>query len=143
MGKNRNRDNLGKEAEDAVESAVKELIEEDSKLPENNRRFVGYIRAQCSDILDSYGIDNLVFLNSGAAIPIQIKAVKKRKRRVFNKFHRDHPAIKFVLFIRKKPLWDPAAPSYRRTLDYIKRKIVNYADRCTKISGNPDKNPQP
>ena len=135
---NRNRDNLGREAEDAVESATKELIEEDSKLPEDKRRFVAYIRPKCSDILDSNGIDILIFLNSGAAIPIQIKAVKKRKRRTFNRFHKNHPFIRFILFIRKNPLKCPDSQGYRRTLDYIKRKIMNYADRCAKISGHID-----
>ena len=139
MGKN--SDNLGKEAEDAVEAATRELIEEDSKLPETNRRFVGYIRASCSDALDSNGIDILIFLNNGGAIPIQIKAVKKRKHRVFKRFHKHHPSIRFILFIRKNPLRNPDSPAYRRTLDYIKAKIVNYAERVTKIYGNPEVHP--
>lgn len=134
MGKN--RDNLGGEAEDAVEAAVKELVNEDSKVPADRRRFVGYIRAKCSDILDSHGIDILIFLNSGVAIPIQIKAVKKRKRRVFNRFHKDHPYIRFVIFIRKNPLRNSDSPAYRRTLDYIKKKINNYAERSMKGFGS-------
>lgn len=134
----RNRDNLGKEAEDAVEAATRELIEEDSKLPDIQRRFVAYIRAECSDILDRNGVDVLIFLNNGGAIPIQIKAVKRRKRRTFNRFHKHHPFVRFILFIRKNPLRNPNSLGYRRTLDYIKKKILNYADRCAKTSGYTD-----
>ena len=140
MGRNRQIENLGKEAEDVVEKAVQELITADLALPEIQRRFVGYLRSRCSDIMDSHGIDILVFLSNGAGIPIQIKSNKKRKRRAFNRFHGMHPYVKFVIFIRPRPLKYPESPGYKRTLDYIKRRVMNYADRCTRLPSHPSPN---
>lgn len=119
--------NLGLEAEDAVETAVKELIKE-------NPRFVGYLRAKFSDRLDNEGIDIMVFLIGGLVLPLQVRSTWKH----IHRFKKIHPLVRFVLFIRKKGLTNPVSGQYRGTLDYIKRKITKFVNRAVKGFINND-----
>ncbi|MEK7192210.1 MAG: hypothetical protein AAB646_01690 [Patescibacteria group bacterium] len=116
-----NSENLGPEAEKAVEEAVQELIKE-------NSLFIGYIKAEFSDRLDNEGIDIMVFVIGGFVLPIQVRSTMRR----IHRFRKIHPLVRFVLFIKKPGLTDPNSAKYRRTLDYIKRKITRFAERAVK-----------
>lgn len=111
--------NLGPEAEEATTEAAKELVNED-------KRIVGYIKSKFSDRLDHEGIDIMIFITGGLTLPIQIKSSHRRA----HSFKTKHPLIKYVLFIRKKPLLDKSSPYYRSTLEYIKRKMVQFVTRA-------------
>lgn len=117
-------ENLGLEGERAAEEAVRELVKENPLL------FVGYLRAKSSDRLDSEGIDIMVFVRGGFALPLQIRTTRKKIRR-FNKIH---PLVRFVLVIKKQlhhnNALDRNTPLYRGTLDYIKRKVQDFTRRA-------------
>lgn len=118
MNNNQGRPNLGGPTEDAVEEAVRELIKEDL-------HFIGYQRAQKNDALDANGIDILIYLRGGLALPLQVKSTYSRRE----KFHRNHPFIIFVLFVRNISL-DKNSEKYKRTLFYIKNRIKRFAFRA-------------
>ncbi len=118
--------NLGPEAEDAVEEAILEMIKEDP-------RFLGYIKAKTADRLDVEGIDNLIFIRGGFALPLQVRSTRRKIR----KFKKIHPLVRFVLIIRKVVRNENALDKnnqirYRGTLDYIKRQIQEFAYCATR-----------
>ena len=117
------RPNLGEPTENAVEEATRELIKE-------NPCFVGYQRAQKNDALDANGIDILIYLRGGLALPLQVKSTYSKRR----KFQRNHPLILFVLFVRNITL-DKNSERYKRTLIYIKNKIKRFAFRAQRDLG--------
>lgn len=122
-------ENLGPEGEQAAEEAVRELIKEDP-------RFIGCLRAKNSDRLDSEGIDIMVFVRGGFALPLQIRTTRKK----INRFAIVHPLVRFVLVIKKqlrrKNALDRNSPLYRGTLDYIKRKVRDFARRAARDAGS-------
>ena len=118
MNNKQGRPNLGEPTEDAVEEATKELIKEDT-------HFIGYQRAKKSDALDTSGIDILIYLQGGLVLPLQVKSTYSKR----GKFHRNHPLILFVLFVRNITL-DKNSERYKRTLFYIKNKIKKFVFRA-------------
>lgn len=126
--------NLGPEAEEATKEAADELQNED-------KRITGYIKAEFSDRLDHEGIDIMIFIAGGLTLPIQIRSSHRRA----HSFKTKHPLIKYVLFIRKKPLLDKNSSYYRSTLEYIKRKMVQFVTRAIRdaVIAFPDNNNQP
>lgn len=136
MGKkNQHRSmNLGPEAEQATKEAADELQNED-------KRITGYIKAEFSDRLDHEGIDIMIFVSGGLALPIQIRSSHRRA----HSFKTKHPLIKYVLFIRKKPLLDKNSSYYRSTLEYIKRKMVQFVNRALRdaVIAFPENTSQP
>lgn len=118
-------ENLGPEGEKATQEAVEELIKEDPK-------FIGYLKAKSSDRLDAEGIDIMIFVRGGFALPIQVKTTKRK----INRFKAIHPMVRFVLFIKKcrrnQSTLDKSSPLYRPTLNYIKKKIQDFARRAAR-----------
>ncbi len=126
--------NLGPEAEQATVEAAKELVNEDKRIP-------GYIKSEFSDRLDHEGIDIMLFVIGGLALPIQIRSSHRRA----HSFKTKHPLIKYVLFIRKKPLLDKNSSYYRSTLEYIKRKMIQFVTRALRdaVTAFPENKSQP
>ena len=116
--------NLGEPTEDAVEEATKELIKEDP-------HFIGYQRAKKNDALDANGIDILIYLQGGMALPLQVKSSYSKLR----KFQRNHPLIRFVLFVRKISL-DKNSERYKGAIFYIKNRLKIFAFRAHRDLSN-------
>ena len=118
--------NLGLEAEDVVEDALKQLLQEEPRV-------AGYLRARSADRLDNEGIDFLIFLKGGFALPIQVRSTYRH----VTKFHKKHPSIRFILFILRRRLApfnivDKNSVHYRRSVEYAKRKIRQFTIRAAK-----------
>lgn len=86
----------GNPAEDAVETALQRLQEKGEIL--------GFLKNRSSDRLDEEGIDFLIFLPSGFAIPLQVKTCNSNDKREYDyklKEHaRKHPLVKFLICVR-------------------------------------------
>lgn len=123
MNNKQGKPNLGEPTEDAVEEATKELIKEDPN-------FVGYQRAKKNDALDANGIDILIYLRGGLALPLQVKSSYNKLR----KFQRNHPLITYVLFVRNISL-DKSSERYKRAISYIKRRIKRFAFKAKQSLG--------
>lgn len=61
--------------------------------------FAKFIRAKRNEDLDIGGIDFLIILNSGYAIPFQVKTDNKNIEKKVSEHKEKHPEIKFILCV--------------------------------------------
>ena len=80
-------------AEDVVEEVL-ERLKKDSIIS-------GFLRNRPNDRLDSEGIDFLIFLPSGFALPLQVKTKNGRysKEERLKEHLRKHPCVKFLICV--------------------------------------------
>lgn len=81
-------------AEDVVEEVLRKL-KRDSLIS-------GFLRNRSNDRLDSEGIDFLIFLPNGYAIPLQVKTANGRypKEEKLKEHLRKHPCVKFLICVQ-------------------------------------------
>jgi hypothetical protein len=95
-----NHGNYRNPAEDIVERVLGKLRTED--------RISGFIRNRPNDRLDIEGIDFLIFLKNGLALPLQVKTLSREGNDRKADWHRQkHPLVKFLIFV----------PIYSKTAD--------------------------
>ena len=83
-------------AEDTVKTVLERLKESGS--------IIGFLRNRSSDRLDEEGIDFLIFLPNGFALPLQVKTCNNNDKREYNyklqEHKRKHPLVKFLICVR-------------------------------------------
>ncbi len=81
-------------AEDVIEEVLRKLKRESV--------IAGFLRNRSSDRLDSEGIDFLIFLLSGFALPLQVKTANGRypKEEKLREHLRKHPCVKFLICVQ-------------------------------------------
>jgi len=111
----------GNPAEDVVETILERL-----KAQGN---IIGFLRNRASDRLDEEGIDFLIFLLSGFALPLQVKTCNSNDKREYdNKLQehkRKHPLVRFLICVRTNLL----ANESERLYAIVERDIKNMTRR--------------
>ncbi|MDO8430095.1 MAG: hypothetical protein Q7S73_01895 [bacterium] len=83
-------------AEDVVGKVLNKLKEEGL--------IAGFLQNRQSDRLDEEGIDFLIFLPSGFALPLQVKTCNSNDKRQYDgklqEHKRKHPLVKFLICVR-------------------------------------------
>ena len=81
-------------AEDVVEEVLKKLKSESI--------ISGFLRNRKNDYLDREGIDFLIFLPNGFALPLQVKTANGRygKEEKMKEHLRKHPCVKFLICVQ-------------------------------------------
>ncbi len=80
-------------AEEVVETVLIRLTEE--------KMIAGFLRSRHSDHWDAEGLDFLIFLESGVAIPLQVKTEIRQypHEKQYEKHIKKHPLVKFLVSI--------------------------------------------
>lgn len=78
-------------AENIVETVLHDLVKR-SKIASFNR-------SKHNDNLDASGIDFLIILNGGLAVPLQCKTYSKKNKERLLEHERKHPEIKYIIFV--------------------------------------------
>ena len=119
--------NKGDKAEEFVVSLVKEFISQRA-IFRCNHRVASHIHADKNGSLDRAGVDILIILNTGLAVPLQVGTDNKKHQR----HRRRHPFIKFVFIVNKFPCNDNERRRFRNRL----HKLIDNAivmDRANDI----------
>ncbi|GEM_PF-1472546 len=84
------------------ENAAEDTVEEVLKKLKSESVISGFLRNRPSDRLDSEGIDFLIFLPSGFALPLQVKTSNGRysKEEKMEEHLRKHPCVKFLICVQ-------------------------------------------
>ncbi len=82
-------------------NAAEEIVEEVLNQKQKKGCIPGFLRNNSNDRLDVSGIDFLIFLHNGLALPLQVKTNStKDNMEVKLKEHlRKHPCVKYVLLV--------------------------------------------
>lgn len=112
----------GNPAEDAVETVLKRF--------QKKGEILGYLKNRSSDRLDEEGIDFLIFLPSGFAMPLQVKTCNSNDKREYDyklKEHtRKHPLVKFLICVRTNLLANEPEQLYA----IVEKDLKSMARRC-------------
>ena len=110
-------------AEDVVEKVLNKLKGEGV--------IAGFLRNRQSDRLDEEGIDFLIILPSGFALPLQVKTCNSNDKRQYDgklqEHKRKHPLIKFLICVKTNLLANESERLYslvERDLRSMMRRIV-------------------
>lgn len=81
-------------------NVAENMVEEVLLRRKHRGDIAGYIRNVQNDLLDKEGMDFLIFLNNGLALPLQVKIFNKKYWwKKLQKHRRNHPMVKFVLAV--------------------------------------------
>jgi hypothetical protein len=82
-------------------NAAEELVEQVLRWLQRKERISGYLRNNPSDRLDSEGIDFLIFLRNGLALPLQVKTSSSERdnRDKMREHFRKHPKIRHIIMV--------------------------------------------
>lgn len=112
----------GNPAEDAVETVLQRLKEKGEIL--------GFLRNRSSDRLDEEGIDFLIFLPRGFAMPLQVKTCNSNDKREYDyklrEHKRKHPLVEFLICVRTNLLTNESERLYaivERDLKSMMRRV--------------------
>lgn len=111
-------------AEDVVEEVLEKLKSESV--------ISGFLRNRPNDRLDSEGIDFLIFLPSGFAMPLQVKTKNGRypKEQKLKEHLRKHPRVKFLICVPTHLL-----PSERdRLYEIVEQELKSMLRRVLPLS---------
>ncbi len=101
----------GDEAEDIVEEVLKDLSKKG--------KLFSYHRSRKGKELDAEGVDFLVYLNNGLAVPLQVKAAPH-----FKSHFKKHPAIKFVVVVGNR--YDDKGEWYKQVYNHVLEEVSKY-----------------
>jgi len=104
-------------AEDVVEKVLEKIIAE--------KAISGFIRNRPSDRLDEEGIDFLIFLNNGSALPLQVKTEggKHNFQQKYREHQRKHPLVQFLICVPVHLLNSNPEEVYRQTEKELRRML--------------------
>ncbi len=82
-------------------NAAEEIVEEVLNQKQKRGCISGFLRNQSNDQLDVAGIDFLIFLHNGLALPLQVKthSNKDNMEVKLQEHRRKHPCVKYVLVV--------------------------------------------
>lgn len=106
-------------AEDITESVLSWL--------KRHGRVSGYLRNNQGDRLDSEGIDFLIFLKNGLAIPLQVKTSSNRRNNEekINEHFRKHPQVKNIIMVDIHT--EDRRAEYRKITRYLHQVVKDAA----------------
>lgn len=86
-------------SDDGSDNVAENVIETVLQRLRDKKKIAGFHRSKKNDSLDASGIDFLIILNNGLAIPLQCKTYSRKNDLRLTEHRRKHPEIKYIIFV--------------------------------------------
>ena len=82
-------------------NTAEEIVEQVLRWLQREERIAGYLRNNPSDRMDSEGIDFLIFLRNGLALPLQVKTSsgERNDKEKAREHFRKHPKVRHIIMV--------------------------------------------